>query len=66
MPFPSLISIYKTFIRTHLDYGDIIYDQAYKESFPQKLKSIQYNAALEITDAIRATSKEELYEELGL
>ena len=38
---PSLVIIYKAFIRPHLDYGDIIYDQAYKESFHQKLKSIQ-------------------------
>ena len=58
--------MYKTFIRAHLDYGDIIYDQAYKESFYQKLKSIQHNAALEIIDAIIATSKEEFSEELVL
>ena len=25
----SLVTIYKAFIRPHLDYGDIIYDQAY-------------------------------------
>ena len=41
LPRPSLVIIYKAFIRPHLDYGDIIYDQAYKESFHQKLKSIQ-------------------------
>ena len=42
-----------TFIRPHLDYGDIIYDQAYNLSFHQKLESIQYNAALAITGTIR-------------
>ena len=52
---PSLVTIYKAFIRPHLDYGDIIYDQAYNESFHQKLESIQYNAALAITGAIRGT-----------
>ena len=52
--------------RPHLDYGDIIYDQAYNASFHQKLDSIQYNAALAITGAIRGTSKEKLYDELGL
>ena len=36
----SLVTIYKAFIRPHLDYGDIIYDQAYKESFHQKLELI--------------------------
>ena len=37
---PSLVTIYKAFIRLHLDYGDIIYDEAYKESFHQKLELI--------------------------
>ena len=66
LPRPSPATIYKAFIRPHLDYGDIIYDQAYKESFHQKLESIQYNAALAITGAIRGTSREKLYQELGL
>ena len=51
----SLVTIYKPFIRPHLDYGDIIYDQTYNESFPQNLKSTQCNAALAITFAIRGT-----------
>ena len=38
LPRPSLVTIYKAFIRPYLDYGDIIYDQAYKESFHQKLE----------------------------
>ena len=41
LPGPSLVTIYKAFIRPHLVYGDIIYDQAYKESFHQKLESVQ-------------------------
>ena len=63
---PALLTIYKSFIRTHLDYGDIIYDQAYSTSFHQKLELLQYNACLTITGAIRGTSREKLYEELGL
>ena len=51
LPKPPLITIYKSFTRSHLDYGDIIYDQAYKVSFHQKIESIQYNAALAITGA---------------
>ena len=66
LPRPSLVTIYKAFIRPHLDYGDIIYDRAYNESFHQKLESIQYNAALAITRAIRGTSRAKLYQELGL
>ena len=66
LPRPSLLTIYKSFIRPHLDYGDIIYDQAYNCSFHQKLESVQYNAALAITGAIRGSSREKLYQELGL
>ena len=66
LPRSALLTIYKAFIRPHLDYGDAIYDQAYNNSFHQKLESIQYNAALAITGAIRGTSSEKLYQELGL
>ena len=66
LPRPALLTIYKCFIRLHLDYGDIIYDQAYNLSFHQKLDSIQYNAALVLTGAIRGSSREKLCQELGL
>ena len=56
----SLLTIYKSFIRPHLDYGDIIYDQTYNTFFHQRLDSLQYNAALAIIGAIRGTSKEKL------
>ena len=46
LPRPALLTIRKCFIRPHLDYDDIIYDQAYNLSFHQKLELIQYNAAL--------------------
>ena len=41
------------FIRPHLDYGDITYDQAYNLSFHQILEWIQYNAVLALTGVIR-------------
>ena len=66
LPRSAQLTIYKSFIRPHLDYGDIIYDQAYNASFHQKLELLQYNACLAITGAIRGTSSEKLYEELGL
>ena len=66
LPRSALLTIYKAFIRPHLDYGDIIYDEAFKESFHEKLEKIQYTACLAITGAIRGTSKEKLYQELGL
>ena len=49
LPKPPLITIYKSFMRSHLDYGDIIYNQAYNFSFNQKIESILYNAVLAIT-----------------
>ena len=66
LPRQALLSIYKSFIRPHLDYGDIIYDQPNNESFCQKLESYQYDAALAITGAIRGTSQTKIYNELGL
>ena len=66
LPRSALITIYKVFVRPHLSYGDIIYDEAYNMSFHHKPESIQYNACLVITGAIRGTSKEKLYLELGL
>ena len=66
LPRPSLLTNYKSSIRPHLDYGDIVYDQAYSASFQQKVESIQYNAAVAITGAMRGTSKEKHFEELDL
>ena len=54
LPRAMLITIHKTFIRPHLDYGDVLYE------------SIQYNACLALTGAIRGTSEEKIYQELGL
>ena len=65
LPKSSLLTIDKTFIRPHLDYVDIIYDQEYHAAFQLKLESIQYNATLTITGAIRGTSKEKRFGELG-
>ena len=65
LPRQSLITIYKSFIRPHLDYGDTIYDRAYNSSFHQNIESNQYNAALAITGAIKETSEEKIYQELG-
>ena len=62
----EFITIYKPFSRAHLGYEDILYDQAYNMSFYQKLESIQCNACLAITGAIQGTSKEKLYQEIGL
>ena len=66
LPRTSLITIYKSFARLHLDYGDIIYDQTFNQCFHQRTESIQYNAAIAKAGAIRGASFEKLYQELGL
>ena len=65
LPWSSLLTIYKSFARPHLDYGDVIYDQPDNSSLSDKIESVQYNVVLPITSAIRGTSKEKLHE-LGL
>ena len=35
LPRPVLMTMYKAFVRPHLDYGDIIYGEAYNETFHQ-------------------------------
>ena len=57
-----LISTYKAFA----NYGDMIYDEAYNKTFHQKLESIWYNACLALSGAIRGSSREKLYHQLGL
>ena len=65
LPRTALITLDKVFVRPHLDYDDIIYDKAHNALFYQKLESLQYNAYLAITGAIRVLSREKLYQELG-
>ena len=60
LPRHSLLTIYKSFVRP------ILYDQPNNKSFCQKIETIQYNAALAITGAIKVTSQIKLYNELGL
>ena len=65
LPRSQLLPIKKIFIRSHLDYVEIIYDQIYNASFHQKLELLQYNACLGIIGAITDTSREKLQKELG-
>ena len=44
LPRYPLVTIYTSFVRSHLDYGDIIYDQPNNKSFTEKTERIQYNA----------------------
>ena len=55
-----LITMYKAFVRPNLDYGNTIYDEAYNETFHQKLESIQYNACPALSGAIRGSLRQSL------
>ena len=65
LPRTPLVTIYKFFVKPHLDFEDILYDQTFNNSFHEKLELIQYNAALTITGTIRSSSREKFYQELG-
>ena len=65
LPRESLVTIYKLFVRPHIGYGDIIYDQPNNDSFCDIIERVQYNAALAITGAIKGTSQLKLYKGLG-
>ena len=66
IPENSIQTIHKSFIRPHLDDGDINYHQPKNRSFCQKIEFIQYQAALAITGVIHGTSQTNLYNELGI
>ena len=70
----SLDQMYKAFVRSHLDYCDVIYHipllhQAplgvTLNSFMEKVERVQYQAALAITGAWNGSSRIKLYDELG-
>ena len=63
---PSLLTIYKSFVKPTLDCGDIIYGKPHKGSLMEKIEWMQFNAYLVITSAFKGTSREHLYQELGL
>ena len=66
LPRDALLKIYKSFIRPHLDYGDITYDKPHNESLENKVENIQDKACIAITGGIQGTSREHFYNELDL
>ena len=50
----------KFYVRPHLDCGDLIHHKDDSEaslSFPKRLESVQYTAALTVTGALKCTIK---------
>ena len=64
LPRSSVTAIYKSFLRPHLDYGDVIFDKSYNTSFQQKLESLQDKVSFAIVGAIKRSSTEKIYKEL--
>ena len=62
----SLLVIFKVFLNPLMDYGDIIYDKTFNSFFCEKLKSAQFKVTLTRTDASQGTSREKIFQELGL
>ena len=65
LPRHSVVTLYKAFLQPYLDYADVIYDKPNNMNICYKIESLQYNAALAITGAIRGPSKEKLYQEVS-
>ena len=70
----TLNSLYKLYVRHHLDYGDVIYHIPQKvcdfsnkillHRQMERIASVQYSAGLAITCAWKGTSRNKIYEEL--
>ena len=75
LPLKTLDQIYKTLVRSHLDYCDVIYHipsiihqpplGMTLTSLMEKVEKIQYQAALAITGAWQGSSRSKMYDELG-
>ena len=44
---------------------EILYDQTFNSSFYEKLESIQNNACLDLTRAIRGSSNKKIYQDIS-
>ena len=59
-----LDTMYKLYVRPHLDYGDLLYHNQVKDSM-SLLESVQYSAGLIVTGCWKGTNRLKLYNELG-
>ena len=62
----SLLKMNKSSAQTHLGYVHFIHDQACNIYFQNKIESIKYNATLTVSGTKRASTREKLYQEIGL
>ena len=59
LPHSSLLTIYKSYVTSHLDYGYVMYDQPSNSSLSDKIESVHF--ALVITCSLKGTSNKKLY-----
>ena len=72
-PIRISLPFFKSFIRAHLDYCDIIFHEPAKSdvmgqslsTLMQEVERIQYQAGLVVSGAWKGTSRMKIYEELG-
>ena len=73
LPMKTLNQMYKTFVRPHLDYCDIIYHEPPKverhetslTAPMEEVERVQYKGALAVTGAWKGSNRSKLYDELG-
>ena len=63
LPQNVLLTIYKSFNRPDLDYGDTLYDKPNNEGFQSEIEKVQYKVCFAITGAIQLTSRKKIYDE---
>ena len=66
LPRNALLSIYKSFFRALLDYGDILYVKPNNETFQSKIERVKKREFWAIIGVIQRTSEEKNYDELCL
>ena len=55
---------YKLYVRSHLDYGDVIFHNL-RDDLMKLIGQVQYKAALIVSGCWQGTSRKKLYDELG-
>ena len=75
LPLKTLTLMYKTLVRSHLEYCDIIFHIPHVINLPplgvslhslmEKVESIQYHSALAVTGTWKGSSRSKLYDQLG-
>ena len=53
LPRASLLAIYKSFIRPHLDYGNVVYDKFSNDGLTNKLETVQRYISRKTVSRIR-------------